>query len=189
MANILLKEFPNSFKTERLLIRLPLPGDGVAVHEGIRETQEELRPWMPWAQVDQNVEDIEVNVRKAHIRFIERSDLRFHLFLKESGEFVGIGGLHCINWEVPRVEIGYWCRKRYMGQGLISEAVQGLTNFAIQQLGVKRVEIRCDSENHASRRVAERTDFILEGILRQFDRSPDGEELRDVAVYSIVVKE
>jgi hypothetical protein len=50
MANPIIRDIPDSFETERLLIRVPQAGDGPALNAAIRETFENLKPWMPWAQ-------------------------------------------------------------------------------------------------------------------------------------------
>ena len=42
----ILMDFPESFETERLLIRSPLPGDGRELYAAVRESIEELTPWM-----------------------------------------------------------------------------------------------------------------------------------------------
>ena len=41
----------------------------------------------------------------------------------------------------------------------MTEAVQRIEQFAFEQLGARRVEIRCDEENMKSRSVAERAGF------------------------------
>ena len=46
----ILRDFPESFETERLLIRCPMPGDGAEVHAAVFESLDKLRPWMPWAR-------------------------------------------------------------------------------------------------------------------------------------------
>ncbi|UUZ82413.1 hypothetical protein LJK88_49995 [Paenibacillus sp. P26] len=83
--NPMMLSFPESFETGRLLIRSPLYGDGLAVNQAIHESIEELRPWMPWAQSLPAPEETELNIRKARISFMERTDLRLLLFHKESG--------------------------------------------------------------------------------------------------------
>jgi RimJ/RimL family protein N-acetyltransferase len=89
---------------------------------------------------------------------------------------------------VPRFEIGYWCRTRFAGQGYITEAVRGITGFALDHLGAKRVEIRCDSLNRRSARVAERCGFRLEGELRNAELGSDGTP-RNFLVYSMLPEE
>ncbi|MCM3618331.1 GNAT family N-acetyltransferase [Sutcliffiella horikoshii] len=179
----ILKDFPSEFTTDRLLIRMPLPGDGPAVHDSIIQSLPELKPWMIFAQHDQTVEDVEANIRESHAEFLQRKDLRLLVFLKETGEFVASSGLHRIDWAIPKFEIGYWVDSRYAGKGYITEAVNGITKFAFEQLHANRVEIRCDSMNVKSRAVAERAGYTLEGILKKSELGVNG-ELLDACVFA-----
>ncbi|QIZ07888.1 GNAT family N-acetyltransferase [Priestia megaterium] len=180
----ILLDFPNQFYTERLFIRMPLPGDGKAVYHAMQASLNELKDWMPWAHREQTEEDVEVNMREAHAKFLTREDLRLHIFNRETGEFIGSSGLHRINWNIPKVEIGYWIDTRFSGQGYITEAAEALTKFAFNELKAKRVEIRCDSKNIKSRAIPERLGFTLEGIFRNDEMSADGQDLRDTCVYA-----
>lgn len=184
-TNPILLEFPEEFDTERLIVRAPLWGDGVAVNEAIRESIEELRPWMPWAKNIPAIDESEENVRLARLKFLQRFDLRLHLIHKETGRFIGGSGLHRIDWESKKFEIGYWIRTSQSGKGLMTEAVQGITNFAICVLQANRIEIRCDSTNTRSARIAERLGFTLEGILRSEKCDVTG-QLRDTMVFAKV---
>lgn len=181
----ILFSIPEAFESRRLLIRAPILDDGIKVNEAIRESLEELIPWMPWAQTMPTPEESEANIRKARLKFLERSDMRLLILLKETGELIGNSGLHNIDWKVRRFEIGYWVRTSFGGQGYMTEAVEAILNFAIQALQANRVEIRCDSKNIRSYRVAERLGFTLEGIIRNDDLSVDG-SLRDTMVFSKV---
>ncbi|QFT87611.1 Putative ribosomal N-acetyltransferase YdaF [Bacillus sp. THAF10] len=182
--NPILKEFPAEFTTERLLIRMPLPGDGAVVHNAIHTSLVDLQPWMIFAQREQSLEEVEANIRESHAQFLQRKDLRLLVFLKETGEFVASSGLHRIDWSIPKFEIGYWVDSRFSGKGYITEAVEGISRFAFDELQAKRVEIRCDSNNAKSRGVAERAGYTLEGILKNNDRDVNG-ELRDTCVYGM----
>ncbi|NEW08956.1 GNAT family N-acetyltransferase [Paenibacillus sp. SYP-B3998] len=177
--------FPESFETERLLIRSAHFGDGVLVNPAIIESMEELRPWMAWAKSVPTLEETEVSVRKARLSFLERTALCFHLFHKQSGEFMGSSGLHHINWQSRKFEIGYWLRTSCVGQGLVTEAVSGTTDFVINELQANRVEIRCDARNMRSAKVAERLGFALEAVLRSESCDVSG-NLRDMMVFAKV---
>ena len=180
----ILMDFPESFETERLLIRSPLPGDGQELHAAVGESLEELTPWMPWPKVHRTVDDSEASARRARVAFLKRSELRLHLYLKGTETLVGSSGLQGIDWGVPKFEIGYWCRTGFTGRGYITEAVRGITAFAFDALGARRVEIRCDSRNLASMRVAERAGFLLEGELHNNEVSTDGEP-RDTLIFAL----
>lgn len=186
--SLILRDFPDHFETERLLIRSPLPGDGPALNEAVLESLDTLRPWMPWAQRAPSVAESEETVRKARLRFLERSDLMLLLLLKGTNIVVGGSGLHRMNWDVPKFEIGYWCRSRFEGQGYIAEAVRGITRFAFETLGANRVEIHMDSRNLRSRRVAERTGYVLEGELRNYFLDVQG-NLENTLIFSLLPHE
>ncbi|MEH7254277.1 GNAT family N-acetyltransferase [Neobacillus niacini] len=177
-------EFPEEFTSERLLIRKPLPGDGKAVYEAMLASLDELRPWMPWAHTNQSEQDTEASVRDSIAEFITREDLRLHIFNKETGEFIGSTGLHRINWDVPKFEIGYWIDTRFSGRGYMTEATEAITNFAFTELNAKRVEIRCDTRNTRSRAIPEKLGFTLEGILKNDSLSADSKELRDTCIFA-----
>ncbi|MGH2445824.1 MAG: GNAT family N-acetyltransferase [Candidatus Limnocylindria bacterium] len=170
----ILREMPDHLESARLLIRSPQPGDGAEVHAGIVESLDELRPWMPWAQIEQSAADVEANVRLALADFIARRDLRLHLYLRDGGGFVGSSGLHRIDWAVPRFEIGYWVRTSMAGQGFATEATRRIADFAFDELDAERVEIWCDARNERSAAVATRAGFTFEARLHGNRIGADG---------------
>ncbi|RXZ77454.1 N-acetyltransferase [Paenibacillaceae bacterium] len=182
--NPILIDFPNQFTTDRLLIRMPLPGDGKVVYEGFLASINELKQWLPFAQHEQSEQSIEANLREAHSKFIQREDLRLLIFDKETKQFIGSSGLHNPDWRIPKFEIGYWIDTRFSGRGYMTEAIQGIANFAFSELKARRLEIRCDTLNAKSKSIAERLSFTLEGILRNDDISADGSRLRDTFIFS-----
>jgi len=99
------------------------------VNEAVKESKEELRPWMPWAKNIPTVEESEVSIRRSRLQFLERSDLRLLLFLKGTDELVGSSGLHRIDWQARKFEIGYWVRTSYAKQGYITEGVEAISSF------------------------------------------------------------
>ena len=181
----LLIDIPEEIETERLIVRIARPGEGAAVNEAIRESIAELQPWMPWAQTCPTPEESETHGRRAHARFHAREDLTYRGWLKGTGTLVVSSGLHRLDWNVPRFEIGYWVRTSMVGKGYACEMVHALAGLAFERLGAKRVEIRCDATNERSWRVAERCGFELEGILRCDSRGTDG-TVRDTRVYTRV---
>ncbi|MGR6899053.1 GNAT family N-acetyltransferase [Rummeliibacillus sp. BSL5] len=177
-------DFDDSFESERLIIRMPRMQDADAVWEAISYSAKTLKPFMEWAQQAPKKEETKENIREAIANFIARKDLRLHVFLKDGGQYIGSTGLHNINWQIPKFEIGYWLDMRYEGKGYMTEAVQRIVQFAFEELGANRLEIRCDSDNTRSRAVASRAGFELEGIMKQDSFSADGKSLRDTCVYA-----
>ena len=185
----LLIDVPERIETERLLLRPPRPGDGAMLCDAVGETLAELAQWMPWAQAEPTAQDSELQCRRMHARFVSREDLVYFMLERgadgSEGAFVGGTGLHRIDWNVPRFEIGYWRRAGFDGRGLIAEAVRALARTAFDALGARRVEIRMDPRNACSVRVAERAGFTFEGVLRQDSVDVKG-AVRDTRVYARV---
>lgn len=185
ILHALLLDIPEEIETARLVLRAARAGQGAAVNDAVVESHAELKEWMPWAQKVQSVEESEVNCREAQSKWLSRQMLDFCFVRRDDGRLVGKGGLHTIDWSVPKFEIGYWIRTSCARQGYATEAVGALTRLAAERLGAHRVEITCNAVNAASRRVAGKCGFVLEGVLRQSRRNVAG-ELADSCVYAQV---
>lgn len=59
--------------------------------------------------------------------------------------------------------IGYWIDQEYANRGYTTQAVEILTRFGFDQLGLHRIEINIRPENAPSCRVAEKAGYQLEG--------------------------
>lgn len=187
MSDAILRDFPSSFESERLLIRSPQPGDGRVMRQAVLESQEHLALWMPWAMKIDDELVYEALMRKKYVQFLSREDMQMLLFLKGTNTLIGSSGLHRLDWSVPKVEIGYWIHPSYQGHGYVTEAVQAITTFSFETLGAKRVEIRCDADNDRSAAVARRAGFTLEGILRHESRHHLTNDLLDTMIFARVV--
>ncbi len=186
MIDPILLDLPTEVATPRLLLRPPRPGDGAALHQAIVESLPELRRFLvslSWVAAEQTIASAETYCRTACANFIARKDFPFLMFERATGALVGATGLHRTVWSTPRTEVGYWARVSRWGQGFVTEAVNAITGYAAQHIGAVRVDIVTDEANVASRRVAERCGFTLEGILRHERRAPDG-TLRNTCLYA-----
>jgi ribosomal-protein-serine acetyltransferase len=185
----ILIDLPDLPGTDSLIFRAARPGDGDKLCAAVSASHQDLRLWMPWAQQETDVEQSEATARRMHADFLARKDLPVLIFEREAeggeGRVLGGTGLHRIDWTVPRFEIGYWRRSGHAGRGIAAAAVEAMTRLAFDHLQAQRVEIRMDSRNHASVRVAERAGYSFEGLLRQDSRAPDG-SVRSTRVYARV---
>lgn len=180
----LLLAIPETIETERMILRAAKAGDGPDAFEAVRESVNELRPWMPWVHPEPTLEGSVEFHGTAEAKWASRDMLDFQWTDKNTKRLIGKGGFHTINWDVPKLEIGYWVRTSMTGRGYCTEAVRALVTFAQRDLGANRLEICCDPRNLVSRRIAERCGFALEGILRRNMRDPYG-GLRDSCMYAM----
>lgn len=184
----ILLDFPNEIRTDRLLLRIPMPGDGKQINEAIAESIAELKPWLDFARETQTIEETEKDAREAHSRFTFRDNLRFHMYEKDTGRFLGCVELSHIKWNIPKFEISYWIRSSAGGKGYMTEAVKAVSDFTFRELKANRVEIRVATKNLASRRIPEKLGYTLEGVLKNDDKHADG-HLMDMCVYAKVPKD
>jgi ribosomal-protein-serine acetyltransferase len=154
--------FPSPITTERLLIRTPSAEDAEQLNEAIRETFDQLHRWMPWAPTVPSLEESLTVCNQMATKTGEEKDFALFCFDKQTGRFILASGCHPINLDIPSYMIGYWCRESEQGKGYTTEAVKAIRDAAFQTMKARRVEIRCEVENEASKRVAEKCGFPLE---------------------------
>ena len=106
------------------------------------------------------------------------------MFDKVTNQFVGGTGYHHYDWIVPCIETGYWIRKSYAGLGLMTEAVNAITQYAFKQLSVRRITITCDVDNVRSKKIPERLGYVLEATLKNNRKKPITGEISDTLIYS-----
>jgi RimJ/RimL family protein N-acetyltransferase len=82
---------------------------------------------------------------------------------KETNKFIGRCGL--LPWVIdnrPEVEVAYLLAKEYWGNGLGTEAAQGILNYGFSQLHLSRLICLIERENVASVKVAEKIGMSFE---------------------------
>ncbi|GAA0344050.1 GNAT family N-acetyltransferase [Bacillus carboniphilus] len=181
----ILLSVPTQIETDRLTLRAPSEGDGRVVNVAIRESLNELKPWLSFAQSMPAVEETEANIRKALVQFLERKSFRFLIFHKENQEFIGTASIHGIDWRIPKGEIGYWVSTPYSGKGYMTEAIQAITNFGFEELKLNRIQIQIESTNEKSQAIPRKLGYNLEGILKNDDLSADGSRLTDTCIFAL----
>ena len=184
----LLIALPDELDGPRVRLRPYCPDDAVALWEAVQESREQLAPWMPWVHDYQALDDAREFVIRAQARWQLREDLGVAIVERATGRLLGGSGLHRMNWPLRTFEIGYWLHAGAEGHGFVSEAVQLLTRLAFDTLDANRVEIRMDTRNERSRRVAERLGFVLEGTLRRVAADVQGRPT-DIHVYALLPDE
>jgi RimJ/RimL family protein N-acetyltransferase len=180
--------FPAPLQTERLILRAPAPEDAPALTAAIDETFDQLNLWMPWAKSRKTLEQSDEVIARMMKKWIPEQDYVLFGFSRETGELILAGGLHPVNLEVPSFHIGYWCRTSQQGKGYVTEAVHAIRDAGFETVGAKRIEIRCDSRNTASRAVAERAGFPLEAVMVNDSRDNEG-RLYSTAYYALTTED
>lgn len=106
-------------------------------------------------------------MRRAPARRRAGTDVTLHLLRRTDGVLVGGLGLHGINSEHRRAEVGYWIGRPYRRQGYATEALCAARDFAFRRLGLHRLEAHVFPGNRGSVGVLRAAGFRWEGRLRQ----------------------
>jgi RimJ/RimL family protein N-acetyltransferase len=175
----------DDLRSERVIVRPYREEDAQALQEGVAESREHIRPWLPFSYQHQNVEESLIWIREQRAQWITRKNMNCGIFEAATGRFLGGVGLMVRNWDIPYLEIGYWLRTSAEGNGYMSEAVRLMTNYALEELGAKRVEIRCDERNTRSANVARKLGYVQEALLHNNTLAPDG-SVRNTLIFAVI---
>lgn len=92
----------------------------------------------------------------------------------DTGAFAGSVRLYRIDWNGRHADVGYWTAANARGRGLTSLAVDTLARWALDVLGLHRLDLYHAVANPASCRVAQKAGFALEQVLRRSYQYGDG---------------
>jgi hypothetical protein len=84
-------------------------------------------------------------------------------------------------------DVGYLTARPWWGQGLMTEVLTEVVDWAMGQPSVFRIGAFCDVDNVASARVMEKSGLVREGLLRRWLMHPNiSDEPRDCFSYARV---
>jgi RimJ/RimL family protein N-acetyltransferase len=96
-----------------------------------------------------------------HVRRERGEALDLSIRERHGEELLGAVGLRAFRESRASVEVGYWIAPPARGRGLAPRAVRLVTDWALANLPLRRVDLPLDFRNDASRRVAEKSGFSL----------------------------
>lgn len=186
-AHPVLIELPMPIRTPRLLIRPKQPGEGAVTADAVAETWDDLHQWMRWAENREafTAEMLEIRQRQIMASFVLREVIELFGVEVATGGAVVWCGLHDIDWQARQCDTGYWVRKSAQRRGFATEAANALVRYAFGALGMRRVGLTHSAGNEASRRIAEKLGFQLEGIQREANLLP-GRRFADRCCYGLL---
>ena len=166
----------DSFKPNTDLLRQDL-GDGVAIglllpnhvpaySKLVRESYNFLEPWLSWVTSNYTDDDARGMVNRFLNKLADNNGMPVAMF--HDNAFAGWAAYLYWNWNGLRSELGYWLGQEFIGQGTATRTVRAMTDFAINELGINRIDILTDVQNEPSGRVALRAGYRHEGVRRQF---------------------
>ena len=93
--------------------------------------------------------------------------LEYTYVIVEDGKVVGGCGIKIDQYHRFIGELGYFVAREEWGRGVATEAVRQLEKAGFEKLGLKRIEIRTPLNNSRSEKVATKTGYTKEGVMRK----------------------
>ena len=125
-------------------------------------------------------------------KLIKRSSLEtghyWFIRLKRLNKVIGTFGLADIDYRKGSTEIGYGLSPDYWGQGLFKEVLITVLEYLFVDLQFHRVWAKTQSNNIPSIKALERCGFMIEGTMRKYYLSANGERY-DAILLSILKDE
>ncbi|MFE2052461.1 GNAT family N-acetyltransferase [Streptomyces sp. NPDC059459] len=152
---------PVTLATERLVLRTVGRQDTEAVYAACQDPDIQRWTTIPSPYLPEHAKGF--TEQMVPDGFANGSMFTFGLFLP-AGDLVGMLGVTVVSPGVG--EIGYWGTKEYRGRGYTTEAAVAVARWAFTERAIDRLEWRAEVGNTASRAVALRAGFTMEGTLR-----------------------
>lgn len=174
MNNIGTKEL----KTNRLVLRRFTENDAKELFEGYINQED----FLYYANKEKRTLEEEINSLKGIDN--KYNDLNYYNWLITLNNKI-IGAIY-LNVEEynESVEFNYAIDDRYKNNGYMTEALEEVKRFCLEELKVNRIFGGCEINNNASKRVMEKCNFKYEGILRKHLKLRDG--YHDMCMYSFI---
>jgi len=172
-----------TIETQRLMLRKFILNDADDMY-GNWANDDEVTKHLTWPTHT----DVEVTKKVLNQWIIEYEDdtnYQWGIELKENKEVIGSIGVVNSNNSIDSIELGYCIGRKYWNHGITCEALAALIKFFFEEVEVKRIEARHDSNNPNSGKVMMKCGLKYEGKRIKADKNNSG--ICDISLYGMTV--
>ena len=148
-----------------VLIRPYEHSDAEALYEAVRESIEEIGPWLEWCHLGYSIDESRAWIEHCIEAYAGGREYNFTV-TDADGRLLGGCGLNRVQNDHRVANLGYWVRTSATGRGVATAATMLLAEFAFRDTDLNRLEIIASTRNVGSVRVAERAGAIREAVVR-----------------------
>ncbi|RCW39624.1 GNAT family N-acetyltransferase [Paenibacillus prosopidis] len=154
---------PPVFETERLILRKLEMSDAKKYFEFATDPVVSVETlWDRHITVNDTIHYLQ----KVMHKFESKQAIRWGVINKLNNKLIGRTGLISIDSVHEKAEIGYALSSEYWNQGIITEATRKIIHYSFLEVGINRIEARCNYNNTGSYCVLEKLGMTYEGTLR-----------------------
>jgi RimJ/RimL family protein N-acetyltransferase len=150
------------------------------IFTAVRATIDNLLPFMDWAHYENSIEGQRERLKKTREEYFQGKEYELAVFDHKTGEFLMASGWHKgKNRNNKSLEIGYWTCLKHCNKGLATMVTQILVVVGFDFMGSDRIEVGCNKQNVASRRVIEKCGFKFEGEISNYFNEPTAQMIQN----------
>jgi RimJ/RimL family protein N-acetyltransferase len=179
---------PDRYVTDEFIVRSYVPGDGPLLAEAVNASYDHLKRFMVWAKPHTEDVEAENTARRFRGEYLLSTNFVLGIFSPDNKRLLGGSGFHLREGELSNraAEIGMWIRVDAAHKGLGPRVLRAILTWGFSEWPWERLTWRCNEENVASRRTAEKAGMQFEGRFRANVRLPDG--TRETTLYFAALK-
>ena len=171
---------PKQLQTSRLKLRMPALQDAEAIFAEYAQDAD-LTRFLTW-KPHKNLSETKDFLQRCLTAWEKGKEFTWVISFAEKDQAIGMISLRL---ETFKGELGYVLSQKYWGQGIMTEALHAIIDWAEKEPGVFRIWAVCDVENIASARVMQKVGMEKEGLLHRWIILPNlGDIPRDCFCYA-----
>jgi ribosomal-protein-serine acetyltransferase len=124
-----------------------------------------LSQWLPWVPTVQSPADSCDFIKHQNDLMALGKEITYGIFVE--GQLSGCIGTHAIDWPNKKTSLGYWLAQEQTGNKIMQRCTRTFIDYLFTCMHLNRIEIRCATQNMASRKIAENLSMVEEGVLRE----------------------
>ena len=129
-------------------------------------------------KIENAIELAQFYVNKIDNLYKNKKGLKWAILNKSTGNFTGEIGFYNIDLNANHTELGYTINRIYWRQGVATECINELTNFAFNKLGMSEILLLIADNNYKSINLAKKLNFQQGKTVKCLDHdiNPDAPE-------------
>lgn len=120
-----------------------------------------------------------------HQKFLEHQMIRWGIRIKGNNHLIGDIGFWRFIFPRDRAEIGAKLHHSYWNQGIVTEALRVIIDFAFKTIKLHSIEANVDPTNIPSLRTISKCGFEQEGYIKEHTFCPYSEQYKDTLLFSL----
>jgi ribosomal-protein-serine acetyltransferase len=170
---------------DELQLAMIMPHLAEALYTLVDRNRDYLREWLPWLDDTTEQRHVEDFIKSMVAQMADGRGLACLVVFR--GNIVGVVSYNTIVSSTRTGYIGYWLDQDHNGKGIMTKSVEKLIEIGFDELGLRKVEIRCAVGNTKSRAIPERLGLKEEAVIRNAENLYG--RYVDHAVYGVMKDE